>query len=311
MNSYLKEDIIVKILKEHGANNITITSSNIFCTCPIHKGDNPTAFVWNIEKGLWKCFTKDCGGGTILDLVAQLYDIDIESNFNAVVEKAKEITGVDICYNKTNSDIYEWNELMKDKLFEPQEFDIKLLGDLYELNRYRNFDKEFLKNNEVYYSKDYNRICCIVRNENNLIVGSVLRYIGKTDRFKWINKPKTFKTGYFLYNLNNCIKKYDTIYIVEGITDVLNLKMLGIENVVACFTASLNKHQRSLLMKYFMNVNIMYDNDKAGMLATKKAILMLKDVMNIKVVDYPAKDPGCLTKEDICKIKYKTYIEYL
>ena len=36
--------------------------------CPLHGGDNPTAFRVHLERGLWHCFTR-CGGGDILDQV--------------------------------------------------------------------------------------------------------------------------------------------------------------------------------------------------------------------------------------------------
>lgn len=39
--------------------------------CPIHHGDNPTAFSVYTEGGKqkWHCFTRDCGGGDVLDFV--------------------------------------------------------------------------------------------------------------------------------------------------------------------------------------------------------------------------------------------------
>ena len=34
---------------------------NIYSTCPIHEGsDNPRAFSFSPEKGIWKCWTRDC-----------------------------------------------------------------------------------------------------------------------------------------------------------------------------------------------------------------------------------------------------------
>jgi len=36
--------------------------------CPLHHGDNPTAFRVHIERGIWHCFTA-CGGGDVVDLI--------------------------------------------------------------------------------------------------------------------------------------------------------------------------------------------------------------------------------------------------
>jgi DNA primase len=40
--------------------------------CPIHGGDNPRAFVVDLAKDLWFCFTRCRRGGDIVDLVRQL-----------------------------------------------------------------------------------------------------------------------------------------------------------------------------------------------------------------------------------------------
>lgn len=37
--------------------------------CPLHGGDNPRAFVVDLEKGTWYCFTRCGGGGDIVELV--------------------------------------------------------------------------------------------------------------------------------------------------------------------------------------------------------------------------------------------------
>lgn len=40
--------------------------------CPIHGGDNPRAFVVDLAKDLWYCFTRCRRGGDVVDLVRQL-----------------------------------------------------------------------------------------------------------------------------------------------------------------------------------------------------------------------------------------------
>jgi DNA primase len=39
--------------------------------CPLHGGDNPTAFRVHLGRGLWHCFTS-CGGGDTVDLVRRI-----------------------------------------------------------------------------------------------------------------------------------------------------------------------------------------------------------------------------------------------
>ena len=36
-------------------------SDNIYSVCPCHEhSDNPRAFSYSIDKGIWKCWTRDC-----------------------------------------------------------------------------------------------------------------------------------------------------------------------------------------------------------------------------------------------------------
>jgi DNA primase len=40
--------------------------------CPIHRGDNPTAFVVDLSKNAWYCFTACGGGGDVVELVRRV-----------------------------------------------------------------------------------------------------------------------------------------------------------------------------------------------------------------------------------------------
>ena len=44
--------------------------------CPVHGGDNPSAFVVDLEKNLWHCFTGCNGGGDVVDFVRYLLGYD-------------------------------------------------------------------------------------------------------------------------------------------------------------------------------------------------------------------------------------------
>ncbi len=40
--------------------------------CPVHGGDNPGAFVVNLSKNVWHCFTGCAGGGDVIELVRRM-----------------------------------------------------------------------------------------------------------------------------------------------------------------------------------------------------------------------------------------------
>lgn len=43
--------------------------------CPVHGGDNPHAFVVDLAKDLWYCFTRCQGGGDVVELVRRLHRV--------------------------------------------------------------------------------------------------------------------------------------------------------------------------------------------------------------------------------------------
>lgn len=56
--------------------------------CPIHHGDNPRAFVADLERGLWHCFTGCNAGGDVVDLVRSIDSTDYRGARKALAEIA-------------------------------------------------------------------------------------------------------------------------------------------------------------------------------------------------------------------------------
>jgi DNA primase len=54
-------------LKRHG--------QRLVGPCPVHGGDNPHAFVVDLTKDLWYCFTRCQGGGDVVELVRRVHHV--------------------------------------------------------------------------------------------------------------------------------------------------------------------------------------------------------------------------------------------
>jgi len=64
---------IVWVLKDKGLLcSLRKRGVDLVGPCPVHKGDNPNAFVVNLKKNLWYCFTRCRGGGDVIELVRRL-----------------------------------------------------------------------------------------------------------------------------------------------------------------------------------------------------------------------------------------------
>ena len=102
---------------------------------------------------------------------------------------------------------------------------------------------------------------------------------------KYINSWENsfFKKREILYNLNNLQglnESNNTIYLVEGYTDVIALSKLG-KYAVAPLGTSISIEQISLLWKYVEEPTIFLDGDKAGKMASKRLLDLTLPYLNI------------------------------
>lgn len=63
---------IEQVLQQRGlVEGLRCRGHQLVGPCPVHGGDNPTAFVADCRRGLWNCFTA-CRGGDVVELVRAL-----------------------------------------------------------------------------------------------------------------------------------------------------------------------------------------------------------------------------------------------
>lgn len=322
-NKIIKENLtvdkMVYILQKYGAMHIKVYGDSIRSTCPIHKGDNKTAFHVKISNMLWYCHTQCDTGGDIFDFYAKIYNLDVDNDFKQIINIVAYDLGIDI----TNAviekrSIEEQREILnfikmikqKKEKTEFKEFDLSKYGELKRIIKLRDFEEEILDRFEISYSALFKKIVCPIR-FNNKIIGVQLRATDNTTP-KWITQPEGLQVGKILYNYDNLDFDKNYCIITEGIFDVLKLTQLGYNNVVATFGAHITNDQIKLLMP-FTKIIICYDNDIAGQNATLKAITKLQNMFNLLIVDLgDFKDAGCLAfKEEIKFIKPQTYIKNL
>lgn len=67
---YLKTKVTIgDVLAAYGLDSqLKRRKDQLYGPCPLHLGDNPTAFRVHLTRGLWRCFTA-CGGGDTVDLI--------------------------------------------------------------------------------------------------------------------------------------------------------------------------------------------------------------------------------------------------
>lgn len=102
----------------------------------------------------------------------------------------------------------------------------------------------------------------------------------------------------------------NTIILVEGMYDMLNLYDKGLQNVMCCFgTKNISKDKLSLLkLKGVSRVDIFFDGDEAGQKAAKAVKLLAEEVgLFTKNICKDGKDPGDLSQGEVSWIKNYLY----
>ncbi|HSJ92462.1 MAG TPA: DNA primase, partial [Gaiellaceae bacterium] len=127
------------------------------------------------------------------------------------------------------------------------------------------------------------------------VIGFQARKLHEDDplRGKYVNSPESelFRKSNVLYGLHlarAAIAKQDRAVVVEGNTDVIALRQVGLEPVVASMGTALTERQLAELRKLTSRVFLCFDADAAGEDATLRGMeLALRQSLDVRVVALP------------------------
>lgn len=297
---YLKTSIDPRYLLENLG--ITVdheTYKEIRCSCPVHRGDNKTAFRFNKETRTWVCFTHKCHettGNDIIGLIKAITGKDFIDSVNYLKFLMGDTNDIDYIESKRKREIsnfiqsYDTIVLKHKSVNENSLNKFKILRTGYFIRR--GFKASTLDYFEIgggwVDSQGISREIIPIRDHNGVLVAYSLRDIrdNSNDDFKYILTPGFDKQN-CLYNLDKAQKYGDTlpIIVVEGFKSVWRLYEYGIKNVVATIGAGITEGQQMLLCRYALNgIVMMSDNDKAGVDATIKACDSLNGKLEVRPV---------------------------
>lgn len=287
--------------------NYKVNNNTVRCKCPIHKGNNPTAFVYHLDKKLWYCFTGCQTGGDCVEFVQQMENINFKEAVNFLADLfVLDITNLEIIEkkNRFKKELETFFKIAQKKEVEEVVIDAQIIP----IKAYKDFDSSIIEYFKVGYVKTlekwHDRIYVPIFQHDKL-VGCTLRTV-KGELPKWAHHPNTIETGKILYNYDNCIGS-DMVIVCEGVTDVWKWHQAGY-NAVCCFGAKLSEEQANMLIKLGSDICFSYDGDNAGRTATQKAVELLKNKATMyKIVYDEGIDPGICTVEEL-KNYYKSKV---
>lgn len=269
------------VLDRYGINNLKKSGKSLYGPCPIHHGDNPTAFRVSLDKNLWHCFTR-CGGGSVIDFIMQMEDLSKHEAF----KKAEEWIGNGYDNNKRKiiKETIKIDDIPKNP---PLEFRLTLEPNHNYLKK-RRIKPETAKYFDIGYCDSglfKGRIAIPIHDEKGKLVAYCGRAIDdKEPKYKF---PKGFNKHLIVYNLHRVKKsKSKEIPLVEGYFDVFRLYQAGYESI-ALMGSSISKAQEKQILSLGKTLILLFDGDKAGREATKKAIEVFKGKIPFKVKYLP------------------------
>lgn len=148
------------------------------------------------------------------------------------------------------------------------------------------------------------RILFPIINEYDKVVGFTARAIDNEMQPKYLNsiESKIFDKSSILYNINNAKKdatSLKTIYLVEGVNDVIAFDKAGYTNSVCVMGTAFTLQHLNILKKLKINnIILAFDDDEAGRNATLKAANIIKNSsFNVSSISFDSLDPDDYLKK--------------
>lgn len=327
---------IVKYLHDRGT-EVTRAGASWTGLCPIHSERTPSFHV-KPEAKTWHCF--GCGkGGDIFSLAQEMDDLSFYGAILSLAEysgiELKETDDVDFKriqrlykLTATASALFRKNylelpadhpakvNLAERNLTEEAERDETVgfapaSGLIQYLEKAGFTIEEILEaglatkpENPVALFR--NRLIWSIRNIQGKTVGFTARKIYENDNGpKYINSPQTplynkSKTLFGLEQAHKAITEQQSVYVVEGQTDVMALRAIGIMNVVAPNGTAFVKDHATILQRLAdrarsskkFTINFCFDGDNAGIAAAKKVFKTDSSLQtSSNIVSLPYGDP--------------------
>jgi DNA primase len=282
---------------------------SIRCRCPIHGGNNPTAFFYNPEIHRWFCFTNQCHvkfGGDFIGLVRGIMNLSFEDAIAYLYEtyfpdgELPEVDQLDIYVQRAGSiERVQIDDLGHKSVSHHVTYFVE-----------RKISQSTLDKFEAFYGNDvktlWNRACLPVYDVDGLLVAYTGRDITGNHEIKWLHYPQYSQCKSVIYGLHHT-KGFIVdghLFLVEGPIDLLRMYDSNIKNVGALLGTSVSTEQcRQMIKAGVRQVTLLLDPDEAGKRAADIASAKLSLYFKVNnLTEVLSDDPGELCDEELQKI---------
>ena len=294
--------------------------------CPFH-GEKTASMSFTDEENLFHCFgCKE--GGDIFKYIQLINNVEFQESVEIAADKYSfNLTYTDSKFETNQKNLIEQIKKISD-LFITNLIEMKSEQAITYLKN-RKLEDADIKNYKIGYAeKDDKKIIEYCKSNNisdsdfkklglfsekgnflfkNRIIFPITNFRSEVVGFggraledygpKYLNSSessiyKKNRTLYFLQNFLKDIKKNKFVIIVEGYFDVIAFNKLGYSNVASPSGTALTIQQLSQISKYTDEIYLCFDNDDAGIEATKRIVEIKNNIskdLNLYTILLPSK----------------------
>lgn len=310
---------------------------NFKALCPFH-GEKSPSFMISPQKQIFHCFGCSEGGGALqflmkyekvtfveaVEILAKRLGVDVpkqnddKSKLKNVLYEAVNEASIFFHKNLLSDNASPLMSYLAKRGISKETVEKFRIGyapgrnGLTDYLRKKNFTLETLEKASLvipaqngYRDLFIDRITFPIFDVRSRVVGFGARiYTEKKDAPKYINSLENplYSKREQLFGLNFAkdeIIKNDLVIIVEGYMDMIIPYIYGVKNIVASSGTALTIEQINIIRRYTNNVVLLFDSDRAGQLATLRALdLLLENELKVKIVQLPSGfDPDLLVRQ--------------
>lgn len=275
-----------------------------------HRGGWPVKFIMDIE---------NCEFKEALDILANITGKNISNNFDAEKYKAqkniyslyKDATSY---YSQALNRYPEMKKYLMDRWFSAesiQNFHLWYADsgiDLYNYLKEKWYEDNLIEESKIFIDlarkkdKFINRIVFPIQNGRGDFVAFTGRIVWQWEP-KYLNSPASqyydkSSILYWLYSARHTITKLDYVIVTEWNPDVIAMQQYGFTNTVAVSGTALTDKHLTILKRLTHRIYLCFDNDKAGINATKLSLENMKNKgFEVKIISLSGwKDPDEILK---------------
>ena len=294
--------------------------------CPFH-GEKTASMSFTDEENLFHCFgCKE--GGDIFKYIQLINNVEFQDSVEIAADKYSfNLTYTDSKFETNQKNLIDQIKKISD-FFIRNMNEVKSTEALDYLKN-RKLDGEDIKNYKLGFAeKDEKKIIQYCKTNNisdadfkklgllsekgnflfkNRIIFPITNFRSEVVGFggraledfgpKYLNSSessiyKKNRTLYFLPNFLKDVKKHKFVIIVEGYFDVIAFNKLGFSNVASPSGTALTIQQLNQVSKYTDEIYLCFDNDQAGIEATKRIVEIKNNIskdLNIYSILLPSK----------------------